>query len=198
MTIRPPTGGPSIGPMVAGTSSHAMAETRSALATVRNSTSLPTGTIIAPPMPCRMRAQTRKGRLLACPHKIDPRVKSAIAARKTSRAPNRSASLPLTGMKTARLSRYAVKAMFICSGSTAKVRAILGKAVARTDELSCSMKSAQETMSAVARAVPRPRATRRSVHVVFRIHVNPIGTGSMVRAAQTCVSYACLRCGFAD
>ena len=47
------------GPSSAGTVSQAIAATSSCFAAVRSSTSRPTGTIIAPPMPCRTRAATR-------------------------------------------------------------------------------------------------------------------------------------------
>ena len=87
MTMKPPTGGPSTGPSNAGTVSHAIAATSSVFAAVRSSTRRPTGTIIAPPMPCRMRAHTRNARLSARPHRIEPRVNTAIAARNTVRAP---------------------------------------------------------------------------------------------------------------
>ena len=87
MTMKPPTGGPITGPSSAGTVSHAIAATSSCLATVRSSTSRPTGTIIAPPMPCRTREATRKARLSARPHSTEPMVKTAIAARNTVRAP---------------------------------------------------------------------------------------------------------------
>jgi len=45
------------------------------------------------------------GRLVEAPHSAEPAAKIAIAAQKTGRAPSRSAIQPLTGMKTARLSR---------------------------------------------------------------------------------------------
>ena len=49
--MKPPIGGPRIGPISAGMMSHDIADTMSRLATDRSSTSLPTGIIIAPPMP---------------------------------------------------------------------------------------------------------------------------------------------------
>ena len=67
------------------------------------------------------------------------------------RVPNRSATLPLAGMNTARLSRYAVSATFICNGSTPNVRAMVGRAVASTVPSNCSMNSALATISAVVR-----------------------------------------------
>ncbi len=105
MTMKPPSGGPTTGPTSAGTVSQDIAATSSDFATERSSTSRPTGTIIAPPTPCRMRAATRKARSSARPHRIEPTVNTAIAARNTVRVPNRSAIQPLAGMNTARLSR---------------------------------------------------------------------------------------------
>jgi hypothetical protein len=81
-----------------------MARTRSLLAVVRSTTSRPTGTIIAPPMPCRPRVATSIGRFTANAQPIEASVKIAIAVPKTRRAPNRSASQPLIGMSTARVS----------------------------------------------------------------------------------------------
>ncbi len=49
--MKPPSGGPATGPIRAGMVSQAMALTRSDFSTLRNSTSRPTGTIIAPPSP---------------------------------------------------------------------------------------------------------------------------------------------------
>ena len=53
--MKPPSGGPITGPSMAGMASQASAEMSSALGTVRKMTSLPTGTIMAPPMPWMMR-----------------------------------------------------------------------------------------------------------------------------------------------
>ncbi len=63
MTMRPPTGGPSSGPMVDGICSQAIAFTSSDFELERSSTSRPTGTIIAPPIPWMMRAPTRKAEI---------------------------------------------------------------------------------------------------------------------------------------
>ena len=73
------------------------------LAKVRTSVSRPTGTIIAPPQPCRMREATSRWMLLERPHRHDPSVNRPMAEANTRRVPNRSAIQPLTGMKTARL-----------------------------------------------------------------------------------------------
>ena len=80
-----------------------MARISSDLAKVRTSVSRPTGTIIAPPQPCRMRHATSRWMLLEMPQRKDPRVKMPIAEANTRRVPNRSAIQPLMGMKTARL-----------------------------------------------------------------------------------------------
>ena len=103
--MKPPTGGPTSGPISAGMVSQASASTSSDLGTVRSRMMRPTGTIMAPPMPCRPRAATRPPSEVAKPQASEPRVKTAIATRNTWRAPNRSASQPLMGMNTVRLRR---------------------------------------------------------------------------------------------
>ena len=77
--------------------------TSSDLANVRTRVSRPTGTIIAPPQPCRMRQATRTWMLLDMPHRNDPSVNSPMADANTRRVPKRSAIHPLIGMNTARL-----------------------------------------------------------------------------------------------
>ena len=105
MVMKPPTGGPSTGPISAGIVSQAREPTSSFFGTVRRITSRPTGTIMAPPTPCTIRAPMISGIELERPASAEPSANTAIAARNTSRAPSRSASQPDTGMKTARLSR---------------------------------------------------------------------------------------------
>ena len=80
-----------------------MARMSSDLANVRTRVSRPTGTIMAPPQPCRMRQATSTWMLLDMPQRNDPSVKRPIADANTRRVPNRSAIQPLIGMKTARL-----------------------------------------------------------------------------------------------
>ena len=65
----------------------------------------PTGTIIAPPMPWTKRAKTNHASELAIAQSSEPAMKMRMAVRKMVRAPKRSAIQPLTGMKTARLTR---------------------------------------------------------------------------------------------
>jgi hypothetical protein len=81
-----------------------IALTSSDLGKVLTSVRRPTGTIMAPPAPCRTRHATIRCRSFVRPHSIDPTVNMPIAEANTRRVPNRSAIQPLTGMKTARLS----------------------------------------------------------------------------------------------
>ncbi len=80
-----------------------IARMSSDLANVRTIVSRPTGIIIAPPQPCRMRHATSTWMLLDMPQRNDPSVKMPIAEANTRRVPKRSAIQPLIGMKTARL-----------------------------------------------------------------------------------------------
>ena len=102
--MRPPASGPSIGPTSAGTATKLMARTSCDFGKARTSVSRPTGTIIAPPHPCRMRKATSQWMLRASPHSSDPRANSPMAPANTRRVPKRLAIQPLTGMNTARLS----------------------------------------------------------------------------------------------
>ena len=105
MVMNPPSGGPSSGPISAGMVSQVMASTSWRLSTLRTSTRRPTGAIMAPPMPCRNRAMTKCSSDCANAQPSEPTMKMAIAARKMTRAPNRSAVQPLAGMKIASASR---------------------------------------------------------------------------------------------
>ena len=80
-----------------------MARTSSDLAKVRTRVRRPTGTIMAPPQPCRTRQATSMWMSTARPHSSEPSVNRPIAEAKTRRVPKRSAIQPLIGMKTARL-----------------------------------------------------------------------------------------------
>jgi hypothetical protein len=80
-----------------------MARTSSDLANVRTRVSRPTGTIMDPPQPWRMRHATRTWMLLDMPQRNEPSVNMPIADANTRRVPKRSAIQPLIGMKTARL-----------------------------------------------------------------------------------------------
>ncbi len=80
-----------------------IARISSDLANVRTSVSRPTGSIIAPPQPCRIRQATRKWMSVERPQRKEPSVKTPIADANTRRVPKRFAIQPLIGMKTARL-----------------------------------------------------------------------------------------------
>ena len=102
MVMKPPSGGPQIGPINAGMvrKRHRIEQMR-ACRCERSMTRRPTGVIIAPPMPCTMRAQTNCVSDCDSAQPIEPIMNTVIAARNTLRAPKRSAVQPLTGMKTA-------------------------------------------------------------------------------------------------
>ena len=72
MVMKPPSGGPITGPISAGTVTHVIALTSALLSIERSSTSRPTGVIIAPPMPCRMRAMTKWVTFCDSAQPIDP------------------------------------------------------------------------------------------------------------------------------
>src|SRR5579862_3160478 len=153
--MKPPSGGPTTGPRIAGTVRYDIAATSSDLRTIRNTMRRPTGTIMAPPNPCAMRAQTSCGSDCVTPHRIEPMVKMTIAVRNTVRAPKRSAIHPLIGMKTARLSRYEVIAMLRRIGSSCIECAMTGSAVEMIVESSISMNSADPTISGASWASDR-------------------------------------------
>ena len=77
--MKPPTGGPTSGPISAGMVSQAMAETSSRFGVARTSTSRATGVIIAPPMPCRKRASTKSTSEPENAQAIEPMTKTPIA-----------------------------------------------------------------------------------------------------------------------
>ena len=97
--MKPPSGGPITGPISAGTVRYAIAATSSAFGIERSTTSRPTGTIIAPPMPWTMRASTSCGSDSTVEQPIEPSVNTTIAEVNTMRAPKRSASQPESGRK---------------------------------------------------------------------------------------------------
>ena len=93
-----------MGPTSDGMATKPMARTSSALGKVRTMVSRPTGTIMAPPAPCRMRKATSRRTSFDSPHSTEPTVKMPMADANTRLVPKRSATQPLTGMNTARLS----------------------------------------------------------------------------------------------
>jgi hypothetical protein len=119
----------------------------SSFGTERSSTRRPTGTIIAPPMPCRKRAATNAASVPDTAHNSDPATNTTMALANTVREPMRSATQPLIGMNTARPTRYEVSASLSASGLSPISAAIAGSEVAITVESMFSMKSEQATMS---------------------------------------------------
>lgn len=77
----------------------------------------PTGTIIAPPMPCTKRAATNMPSEVDAAHISEPAMKMPMAVRNTVREPKRSATQPQIGMKTPRPITYAVTASLRVMGS---------------------------------------------------------------------------------
>src|SRR6201747_388328 len=151
--MKPPSGGPITGPTSAGTVTHAMALTSALLSIERSSTSRPTGVIMAPPAPCRMRAITKSVTDDDSAQPIEPTMNTAIAIENTARAPQRSAVQPLAGMNTARDSRYEVMASFRVSGLVPISAAIAGNDVAITVESMFSINRAVATMSGIRRSL---------------------------------------------
>ena len=78
-----------------------MAATSSRRLMERTSTMRPTGVIIAPPMPCKIRAKTKSVSEDDIAQAIEPSTKTPMAVRNTVRAPKRSAVQPEAGMNTA-------------------------------------------------------------------------------------------------
>src|SRR5216117_1101277 len=78
--MKPPSGGPITGPTSAGIETHAMASISARLSTERISTRRPTGVIIAPPIPCTMRATTKSVSEDDTAQPIEPSTNTAIAA----------------------------------------------------------------------------------------------------------------------
>ena len=101
--MKPPSSGPSMGPIRPGMATKLMALISSDLGKALTMVSRPTGSIMAPPQPCRIRQATSTWMLLERPQSNDPSVNMPIADANTRRVPKRLAIQPLMGMKTARL-----------------------------------------------------------------------------------------------
>ena len=105
MVMKPPTGGPITVAMSPGQVMVAMARINWVLGVLRSTTNRPTGTIIAPPIPWKIRARMNWIRPVDMPQKTDAIVKTTMAVPNTVRAPKRSAIQPLIGMKIASVTR---------------------------------------------------------------------------------------------
>jgi hypothetical protein len=82
-----------------------MARTRSRRSIELSTTSRPTGTIIAPPIPCRTRVSVSMASPVDAAHSADATVNTSTARKNSRRAPIRSASQRLSGMNTATVTR---------------------------------------------------------------------------------------------
>ena len=102
--ISPPNSGPRKGPISTGVTMKLMAQARSRLSKERSSMRRPTGVVMAPPNPCKARAASRLSRFCDAPQSAEPSMNRPSAPQNRRLAPIRSASQPLIGMKTARLS----------------------------------------------------------------------------------------------
>jgi hypothetical protein len=151
VTMAPPNSGPASRPNAGGTVNHTMADTICAGGTLRSKMSRPTGSIMAPPSPCSTRKTTSCGSVCAAPHRVEPSENKATATQNTRLAPKRSASQPLTGRNTARLSRYEVIARFSRSTLTSSASAMVGNAVAITEVSRFCRKRGEATMSGTMR-----------------------------------------------
>ena len=151
VAMAPPRTGASTGAASAGQVSTAIARTRSALPLKRNTASLPTGTIMAPPIPWAIRIPTSMGNDTLSAQPTEARVNTAMAAMNTARMPNRSAIQPLAGISTATVTRYAVIATLTSTASTPNCPAMAGIAGVRMLASRISMKNAPATNSATFR-----------------------------------------------
>jgi hypothetical protein len=156
--IRPPASGATTGAISAGQTSTDITLRMSALAVRANTTRRPTGTIIAPPIPCMTRRTTSSAKLEESAHASEDSVKMAIAARNTGRAPHRCANQPPSGISTASVTRYAAMTRPIEVDCTCRARPIRGAAVRTIVPSRFSMKK----QPATSRATARSRGSSRS------------------------------------
>ncbi len=153
--IQPPTGGPRIGATSAGQMVYATAFMSCAFVEARITISLPTGTIMEPPSPCNTRDAVNIPSVWLTPQSADATVKMRMAEAKTRRSPKRVAVQPLSGMKIASVSRYAVMPTFTATADVPKLRAMVGRPVAMMVASRFSMNSAPAASRATASACPR-------------------------------------------
>ena len=150
--IHPPTGGPRIGATRAGQMVYAMAFINCGLVEARITIRRPTGTIMEPPRPCRTRDAVNIGIVRLMPQSADAIVKMRMAEANTLRSPKRVAVHPLSGMKMASVSRYAVMPTFTATADVPKLRAIVGNPVAMIVASRFSINSAPAASRATASA----------------------------------------------
>ena len=167
---RPPASGAITGATSAGQTMNAIVRRSSLFGVSASTTRRPTGTIIAPPTPCRTRITTSSARLVLSAQPSDASVKSTIAVRKIRRAPNRIVSQPLTGIRTASVTRYAVMMSAVDVTGTWSDSAIFGVAVRTIVASRISMKKHPATSRAVMR---RWRSFMVGARRASRHHITP-------------------------
>ena len=100
-TSQPPSVGPTSGPIKPGSVTNVIARRNSPRGNERSTASRPTGSSIAPPMPCTTREPTSCVSVCEYAQSSEPSVNVAIAAKNTRRVPKRSASQPDAGISIA-------------------------------------------------------------------------------------------------
>ncbi len=112
----------------------------------------PDGVIIAPPIPCRMRANTKPVIELAKAQPIEPTMKTAMATLNTVRAPNRSGSPAACRDEDRQRQQIGRNREFQRQRAGADVRGDGGRDVAMTVESMFSMNRAQATIKGIRRS----------------------------------------------
>src|SRR5580700_7260420 len=92
VVMKPPTVGPITGATMAGQVIVEMARISPAVGVLRTTIARPTGTIMAPPIPCSTRVKVNHVKPFADPHKTEAAVKVIKAEANTVRDPTRSAT----------------------------------------------------------------------------------------------------------
>ncbi len=128
VTKNPPNTGPRAGARVVGTVMMLATRMRSDGGNARYSMAMPTGIIMPPPAPWTTRKATSWVMFWATPHSAEPIVKTTMDISNTLLPPKRSPSQPDEGMKTARLTRYAITMPSTAVGGIWKSRPIVGSA----------------------------------------------------------------------
>ena len=103
--IRPPASGANTGATRPGQTSSDVSRIRFEASARDSTSSLPTGTIIAPPAACSTRIPTSSGKLVEAAHPTDASVNTTIATRNVALPPKRAAIQPLSGISTASVTR---------------------------------------------------------------------------------------------
>ena len=144
-TNQPPSVGPTSGPIRPGMATKLIASRNFSRGKARSTVRRPTGSSMAPPVPCRMRAPVSSVSVRDSAQAPEPRANSTMASMKTRRVPNRSASQPVAGITVAIASAYDTTTACMRSGLSPRPRAIAGKAVLTMVASSVCMKKPMAT-----------------------------------------------------